>query len=73
MGGPINITYGHVINGTCLSEFRSNGEYIISTFDKDIEKYLKSHFPNLNITFKENLITITNYLNRDIILKRSGI
>ncbi|RIA86806.1 hypothetical protein C1645_828728 [Glomus cerebriforme] len=62
-----------------LDDFRSNGIYITSTFGKDIEKHLKSCFPDLKIAFsfegkdKEYTITITNYINRDIILKHSGI
>lgn len=84
IGEPINIVF-HVNNiqkfyrdeYKQFNQFNYNGKYIISVFDKDIEKYFKSHFPNLKIKIENttliNSITITDYLNHDIILKESGI
>ncbi|PKC11180.1 hypothetical protein RhiirA5_413402 [Rhizophagus irregularis] len=81
IGEPIDIVFNNnnIQDGRYyeFNQFRFNGKYIISVFGNDIRNYFKSHFPNLKITFVESIntgsITITNYLNRDIILKKTGI
>ncbi|RGB35773.1 hypothetical protein C1646_758955 [Rhizophagus diaphanus] len=78
IGEPITIEFCND-NDRCgeFNQFHFNGKYVISVFGKDIKEYFISHFPNSKITFAEsiytNSITITNYLNRDIILKKAGI
>jgi hypothetical protein len=78
IGEPINISFhNNVRRNDRFDQFWFNGKYIISTFGKDIEKYFKSHFPKLEITVSNSdtssSIIITNYLNRERILKKAGI
>ncbi|CAB5362247.1 unnamed protein product [Rhizophagus irregularis] len=81
IGEPIDIVFNNnnIQDGRYneFNQFRFNGKSIISVFGNDIRNYFKSHFPDLKITFVESIntssITITNYLNRDIILKKSGM
>ncbi|GES86447.1 hypothetical protein GLOIN_2v1780749 [Rhizophagus clarus] len=76
---PICISFrnDNYCNDSRFKQFQFNGGYIISTFDKNMEKYFISQFPNLSIKFLklDNYcsITITNYIDRDIILKKAGI